>query len=215
MTWWWIKKIEASWETAEVLGNTQRLFISKDIWGCVNGKRVREYFLREIGCWKIWIFADTCTYCVQENMTYLRPWSAKHITALARPSFRISGEPPRSVLLRQSCRVGSFLWKPGVSPSWERPWRQPSISPSIWWGNLRSCNFQCGEGELDSSGCSGWKPAICFQVSTGGLWHSLLLWFFASFSVSWLRNSWWLTESSWLSFLPSIHGQPFISPLSL
>ena len=52
-----------------------------------------------------------------------------------------------------------------------------------------------------------WKPAICFQVSTGGLWHSSLLWFFASFSVSWLGNSRWLTESLRLFFhsIPRCH----------
>ena len=40
----------------------------------------------------------------------------EHVTALARPSLRASGEPPRSVLLGRPCRVGSFLWKSGVCP---------------------------------------------------------------------------------------------------
>ena len=151
--------------------------------------RVREYFLREIGCWKIWIFADTCMYYIQENRTCLCPWPADHVSALACPSLCISGKTPRTVLLRQHCRVGSFLWKPGVSPSWELPWRQLSISSSIYWGSLHWCNFCCGEVDSDSSGCSGWKPAICFQVSTGGLWQSSLLWLFASFSVTWSRTA--------------------------
>ena len=59
---------------------------------------------------------NICRHCVQENRTCLCPWPADHITALARPSLRISGEPPRSVLLGQPCRVRRFLWKSGISP---------------------------------------------------------------------------------------------------
>ena len=73
---------------------------------------MREYFLREIGYWKIWIFADI----VYKKTGPVSVHDLHHVTALVRPSLRISGEPPRSVLLRQHCRVRSLRWKWGVSP---------------------------------------------------------------------------------------------------
>ena len=169
--------------------------------------RVREYFLREIGCWKIWIFADTVykrtgPVCVHDLQTILQLWHVLHVHVRWAPKKCT----PRVTLHSQKVPV-----KIRNLPSSELPWRQLSISPSIYWGNLHWCDFWCGEGEPDFSGCSGWKPAICFQVTTGRLWHSSLL--FVSLSVSWLRNSRWLTESLRL-FFHSIHGQPFISHLS-
>ena len=88
MTWWWIRKLEASWETTEVLGDIQRLLLSENMW--MVSQRI---FLKRDWLWKIWIFADTCVYCVQENrtclfhdlQTMLQLWSILHFASLLSP----------------------------------------------------------------------------------------------------------------------------------
>lgn len=157
VTWWWIRKIEASWETGEVLGNIQRLLLSEDNWEYADGESQRIFLKRD------WLLENMniCRHCVQENRTCLCPWPADHITALARPSLRISGEPPRSVLLGQPCRVRRFLWKSGISPHQnclEDKWASHLVSTEvIYVGAI----FGVGKGNLISlDALAGSLPSV-------------------------------------------------------
>ena len=180
-------------------------------WGQLRicGWWVREYFLREIGYWKIWICADI----VYKKTGPVSVHDLHHVTALARPSLRISGEPPRSVLLRQHCRVGSFRWKWGVSP------RQNCLKDN-WASHLVSTEviyigaiFAVGKGTLIAlDALAGSLPSV-FRCPLAGCGT-------AHFSDILHRSRYpdqehLMAHRIIMAFLHSVHGQPFISPLSL
>ena len=142
---------------------------------------------------------NICRHCVQENRTCLCPWPADHITALARPSLRISGEPPRSVLLRQHCRVRSFLWKSGVSPHQnclEDKWASHLVSTEVIYV-VRFLVWGRGTWFLWMLWLEAW------HLFSGVHWRAVAeltsLTFCIVLSIL-IKNSWWLTESLWLSF---------------
>lgn len=94
----------------------------------------------------------------------------------------------------------------------ELPWRQLSTSPRIYWGNLHWCNIW--GGGRGSWFHSGWKPAICFQVSTGRLGTAHFFYFlhYSQYPDSGIADG---SQESLRLFFHCFHGQLFTPPLSL
>ena len=169
--------------------------------------RVREYFLREIGCWKTWIPADTvykrtgpvsmtCRACHSSGASFTSHlwWAPKKRTP------------------RATCRVGSFLWKPGLSPHQnclEDNWASHLVSSEVIYVHAI---FGVGKGNLTPLGALAGSLHLFSGVHWRAVAQLASLIFCIILTV--LTQEQRMAHRIIKTFFHSIHGQPFISHLS-
>lgn len=175
--------------------------------------RVNGIFLMRDWLLKIWIFADTG--CTREQDLSV-PMTLEHVTALARPS--LAPVEPQEVMCTPRATLqgwGVSCETPGVCPHQnclEDNWASHLVSSEVI--HAGAVGVQWGRGTW-FSGCFGWKPAICFQVSTGGMQAqpaiSLIFCIILSIPL-WVLL---MAHRIIMTFLHFIYRQPFISLVSL
>ena len=175
--------------------------------------RVREYFLREIGCWKIWIFADTCMYCVQENRTCLfhdlqtmfQLWSVLHFVSLVSPQEVYSSG--NTAELGVSCENQE---SPHHENCLEDNWASHLASTEVIYDGAI---FGVGKWTLIPLDALAGSLTSVFRCPLAGCGR-------AHFSDFLHRSQYpdqeqLMAHRIIMAFLHSVHGQPFVSPLSL
>lgn len=101
---------------------------------------------------------------------------------------------------RRMWSSGNFA-EPGVSCENQGSPSSQGPCEDNWAPHLTASEATCIGALVEWGKGIWWLWTLClvtchlFAAATGGLWPSWPLWFFSSFSASWLRSSWGVTES--------------------